>query len=60
MICRETFEQQKMDIRALQRELHANKRALEPKVTTRVLAVISRSQSSQRCMLRNFTGEDAV
>ena len=33
LICRETFEQQRMDIRALQRELQANKKALEPKVS---------------------------
>lgn len=29
--CRETFERQKMDIKALQREHQANKRALDPK-----------------------------
>ena len=30
--CRETFERQKMDIRAMTKELQANKKALEPKV----------------------------
>lgn len=31
-LCRETFERQKMDIRAMTKELQANKKALEPKV----------------------------
>ena len=38
VVCRETFEQQRMDIRALQREFNSNKKALEPKVR-KVLAL---------------------
>ena len=38
VVCRETFEQQRMDIRALQREFNSNKKALEPKVR-KILAV---------------------
>lgn len=40
---RETFEQQRMDIRALQRELQANKKALEPKVSGSDKLVVSLS-----------------
>ena len=42
LIHRETFEQQRMDIRALQRELQANKKALEPKVSDNDKLVVSR------------------
>ena len=34
VVYRETFEQQRMDIRALQREFNSNKKALDPKVRT--------------------------
>ena len=54
---RETFEQQRMDIRALQRELQANKKALEPKVSKSFwkLASLCNKLSYYMCI-----GEDAV
>ena len=35
MSCRENLEQQQLDTKALQNEVNASKRALEPKVGTR-------------------------